>query len=75
MKLLVMPQATPLRQKLISYKDIVATVLQCRPEITAKRKDIIKTPSIIYAEFTREREKLEDFRAALKVNIQIEKEK
>ena len=27
MKLLVMPQATPLRQKIISYKEIVATVL------------------------------------------------
>jgi hypothetical protein len=27
MKLLVMPQATPLRQKVISYKDIVAVVL------------------------------------------------
>ena len=54
---------------------IVANVMKCRPEITAKRKDIIKIPSVIRAEFSRERERLDDFRKAIKSNVQEENAK
>lgn len=72
MKLLIMPPATQLRNGQIDHKAIVAKVLSCRPEIKAKRSEITKLPSIIRAEFTRERESLDDFKAALKKNIQQE---
>ena len=54
---------------------IVANVLKCRPEIVAKRKDIVKIPSIIRAEFSRERENLGFFRSDMKNNIAEENEK
>lgn len=69
MKLLIMPPATQLRNGQINHKAIVAKVLSCRPEIKAKRSEITKLPSIIRAEFTRERETLDDFKGALKQNI------
>ena len=72
MKLLIMPPATQLRNGQINHKAIVAKVLSCRPEIKAKRSEITKLPSIIRAEFTRERETLGDFQAALKKNISEE---
>ena len=72
MKLLIMPPAIQLRQGSTDHKSIVAKVLKCRPEITAKRNEVTKIPSIIRAEFTREIEKLDDFRAALKRNIDEE---
>jgi len=75
MKLLIMPPAIQLRQKQIDHRAIVAKVLKCRPEITAKRNDAIKIPSIIRAEFTRELEKLDDFKQALKKNIDEENTK
>lgn len=69
MKLLIMPPAMPLRTKMIDHRAIVAKVLKCRSEITAKRKATVQLPSIIRAEFTREREKLGDFRSKLKQNM------
>lgn len=53
----------------------MANVLKCRPEITAKRKNYIKTPSVIRAEFTREREELDEFRMKLRQNLQTENAK
>ena len=47
----------------------MARVLKCRPEIEAKRKDQVKIHSIIRAEFTNEREDLEDFRMKIKANV------
>jgi hypothetical protein len=70
MKLLIMPPAAPLRHKTIDHKAIVAKVLQCRPEIRAKRKATVGLPSIMRAEFAREREKLGEFRSELRKNIQ-----
>lgn len=64
-----MPPATQLRSRLVDYKAIVAKVLKCRPEISAKRRDVITIASIIRAEFQRERDKLGAFRSALKANI------
>ena len=75
MKLLIMPSAPHLRQGMITYKTIVSRVLACRPDIKALRKEQTKIPSVIRAEFTREREKLDDFRKALKENMDDEKEK
>lgn len=72
MKLLIMPTAIQLRNGMIDHKTIVANVLKCRPEITAKRAETLKLPSIIRAEFTRERETLEEFRQNLKANISKE---
>lgn len=60
---------------MIDHRAIVANVLKVRPEIVAKRADTIKIPSIIRAEFTREREKLDDFRQNLRGNIAQENEK
>lgn len=57
---------------MVDHKKIIAKVLKCRPEIEAKRKSIIKTPSIMRAEFTREREQLEEFRGKMQVNIKEE---
>jgi hypothetical protein len=57
---------------MIDHKAIVAKVLKCRPEITAKRADTLKLPSIMRAEFTREREVLEEFNSKLKKNIATE---
>ena len=62
MKLLIMPPAAPFRSKIVDHRAIVAKVLKCRPEILAKRKATIKMPSIIRAEFAREREKLTEFK-------------
>ena len=67
-----MPTAVQLRNRTIDYRAIVAKVLKCRPEITAKRKTIIKTPSVMRAEFTREREELDEFRSKLRTNIEQE---
>lgn len=75
MKLLIMPPATTLRNSTIDHKAIVSKVLKCRPEISAKRSEILKLPSVIRAEFTRERERLEDFRHSLKSNIRDENDK
>ena len=75
MKLLIMPPAMPLRTKMIDHRAIVAKVLKCRSEITAKRKATVQLPSIIRAEFTREREKLGDFRSKLKQNMASENDK
>ena len=72
MKLLIMPPAIQLRNRTIDHRAIIAKVLKCRPEIKAKRREIVKTPSIIRAEFTREREQLDEFRLKLKSNIQDE---
>ena len=71
-KLLIMPPATQLRNGMIDHKAIVAKVLKCRPEIKAKRSETLKLPSIMRTEFTREREKLDDFKSALKQNMQKE---
>jgi hypothetical protein len=75
MKLLIMPPATQLRGGMIDHRAIVSKVLKCRPEINAKRNEITKIPSIMRAEFTREREKLGDFRSALKSNMKDENDK
>jgi len=75
MKLLIMPPAQHLRSELVDHKSIVARVLKCRPEIHCKRSEVIKTPSIIRAEFTREREQLDVFRSSLKQNISEEKDR
>lgn len=75
MKLLLMPTAVQLRNKTVDYKSIVQQVLHVKGDIEAKRKDIIRTPSIRRAEFTREREELDDFRIKLRSNIQSENEK
>lgn len=72
MKLLIMPPALQLRNGMIDHKAIVAKVLKCRPEITAKRSETLKLPSIMRTEFTREREKLDEFKQALKVNMSKE---
>lgn len=69
MKLLIMPPATQLRNQSIDHRAIVAKVLKCRPEISAKRNDTAKIPSVIRAEFSREIEQLDEFRSALKGNI------
>lgn len=75
MKLLIMPSALELRKNFIDHKAIVARVLKCRPEIDAKRKEQTKIQSIVRAEFTREREQLEDFRVKLKSNVSNENAK
>jgi hypothetical protein len=59
MKLLIMPPAKYFRQRLSDHKSIVASVFKCRPEITANRTGILRTPSVIRAEFTKEREEME----------------
>lgn len=63
MKLLIMPPAIQLRNGMIDHKAIVAKVLKCRPEIKAKRSETLKLPSIMRTEFTREREKLDEFKS------------
>lgn len=75
MKLLIMPPAMQLRGGRADHKAIVASVLKVRDEIRAKRRDTVKLPSIIRAEFTREREKLGEFRGKLKQNMAMENEK
>lgn len=73
MKLLIMPPANLLRSEIANHKGIVAKVLKCRHEINAKRKEVVKVPSVRITEFTRERERLEVFKAKLKNNIAGEK--
>lgn len=68
-KLLIMPQATQLRKGFINHRAIVANVLKCRPDIAAKRSEQVKIPSIMRAEFTREREKMDEFRQEINSNI------
>lgn len=75
MKLLIMPTAMHLRSRVADHKGIVAKVLKCRPDINAKRKEILKIPSVKITEFTRERERLEDFKSKLRQNIEGEKER
>lgn len=75
MKLLIMPPANLLRSQIADHKGIVAKVLKCRPEINAKRKEIVKIPSVRITEFTRERERLEVFKERLRNNIAGEKKK
>ena len=53
----------------------MANVLRCRPELEAKRRDIIKIHSIIRTEFSQERERLEGFQKSLKSNMTMENEK
>ena len=74
MKLLIMPPAKYLRSRMIDHKNIVASVFKCRPEIKANRNGILRTASVIRAEFTREREELEGFRTKIRKNVSDEKE-
>lgn len=73
MKLLIMPPANLIRNQIADHKGIVAKVLKCRTDINAKRKIIQKEPSVRITEFTRERERLEEFKYKLKGNIEVEK--
>lgn len=73
MKLLIMPPATHLRSKVADHKGIVAKVLKCRPDINAKRKEILKIPSVRITEFERERDRLEDFKGRMRQNVDGEK--
>ena len=73
MKLLIMPPAMHLRSQVADHKAIVAKVLKCRPEINAKRKEILRIPSVKITEFERERERLETFRSKLRANVDDEK--
>lgn len=70
-----MPSASQLRANDGNFDMIVSAVLKLRPNITAKRSDIIKTPSIIRAEFTREIDELNKFRGNIKNRIQNENQK
>ena len=70
---MIMPPAKYFRQEQVDHKKVVASVFKCRPEIKSNRAGIMKTPSVIRAEFTREREKLEEFRQKMRKNIQDEK--
>jgi len=75
MKLLIMPTAIQIRNGAVDHKKIVAKVLKCRPEIEAKRKEVVKIASIMRAEFTHERESMDEFRYKIKDNIHNENEK
>lgn len=69
MKLLIMPPAEQLRRGQATYRSIVANVLQCRPEIFSKRKEVTKIDSVVRTEFTREREEMDKFAEKLKANM------
>jgi len=73
MKLLIMPTAMHLRSQVADHKGIVAQVLRCRPEINAKRKEILKLPAVKITEFERERERLDEFKGKLQYNLEEEK--
>lgn len=65
MKLLIMPPANLVRSQVADHRGIVAKVLKCRQDINAKRKIIQKEPSVRITEFTRERERLDEFKQKL----------
>lgn len=73
MKLLIMPPAPLIRNKVVDHRNLVTKVLKCRADINAKRKEIIKIPSVRITEFERERERLDDFKSSLRSNISGEK--
>ena len=56
------------------FRNIVNIVLKMRQDTKAYRKEIINTPSIIRAEFTREIEELQRLRDKINVNVQRENE-
>lgn len=66
MKLLIMPSAVQLRNGTMDYKQIVQKVLQMRPVIHCKRHEIVKTPSIMLAEFDHELARSEDLTQKIK---------
>lgn len=73
MKLLIMPPAPLIRNKVVDHRNLVTKVLKCLADINAKRKEIIKIPSVRITEFERERERLDDFKSSLRSNISGEK--
>lgn len=75
MKQLIMPPASMLRATDGDFTDIVNSVLQMRPHIEATRQYAIKTPSVIRAEFTREIEKLDQFRGSVNQRMRDENQK
>ena len=67
-----MPSARQLSANNGDFDDIVASVLRMRPYIQCGRPWTLRTPSVLRAEFTREREKMSSFRN--KVNERIRDE-
>jgi hypothetical protein len=56
----------------MDYKGIVQKVLQMRPVIHCKRHEIVKTPSIMLAEFDHELARSTDLEQKIKKNVQQE---
>ena len=72
MKKMIIPTAAQLKAVEGSPKSIIARVLAIKPNIECGRPAILQTPSVIRAEFTREREKLDKFRSEMNVKIREE---
>jgi len=69
MKQMIMPNASELKHHDCDFRPIVSRVLQMSPNITANRKITLENPSVIRAEFTRERDELQEMRVKLQHNI------
>jgi len=67
-----MPTAAMLRANDNSFEHIVSGVLNMRHEVKAKRKAVLKIPSIMRAEFTREIEELNVLRGKMHEQVQGE---
>lgn len=67
--MLVMPSATVLRMNGVEVDPIVSRVLSVRQDVEAKRAQILKIPSVMRAEFTRELDKAAEFSQKISKNI------
>jgi len=75
MQQLLMPPAHEIRIGRLNFENIVQRVMIAREDIRCLRKEQSTIQSVMRAEFTREREKLEEFRGKLKKNVEVEKSK
>lgn len=75
MKRLIMPTAAMMTEAGGDFKSIVAAVLRIAPETEVSRQHVLKTPSVMLAEFTREIAEMDKLRGRMHANVKLENEK
>jgi len=72
---MVMPPASAIRARDGDFKSIVKMIIAMSHEISGQRQALLGIPSVIRAEFTREREEIDVLRKRISANLKDENKK
>lgn len=75
MKQMVMPPASAIRSRDGDFKSIVKMIIAMSHEISGQRQALLGIPSVIRAEFTRERDQIDILRKRINSNLADENSK